>query len=292
VDFPLKKRWGGQDHGCWRVLDIRPETAFLAGHVPGAVSWPLAAPPPEGDSGPDGADVLPSIFLPPREVPLVVMADDQATADSWTSWLRQRGRPSVVAAVVGELPAGAPLEMGPSRARLWAPPPWLAAHQAILPPPAAGPVLDLACGSGRGAVWLAERGYRVTGIDWQPEALALGRQLASACGVQVRWVAGDLRQAATVPDGPWAVICNFRYLQRVLLARLPELLQPGGVALVRTFRHLPNYRGHPARRHRLERGELLRCWREAGCEILAHEESWDPDGRPAAGVVARRRCYR
>jgi SAM-dependent methyltransferase len=162
------------------------------------------------------------------------------------------------------------------------------AHEDLLPPAAAGPVLDLGCGSGRAAVWLAERGYRVTGIDWQPEALELGRELAASRGVHCTFTAGDLRDPETVMAGPWAVVLNFRYLERPLLAQVPSLLIPGGVCLLRTFRDAPGYAGHPHRRHRLERGELLKCFPAGQFSILAHEEGFDPDGRPAAGVAARR----
>ena len=159
-----------------------------------------------------------------------------------------------------------------------------------MPPPAAGPVLDLACGSGRAVVWLAQRGYRTLGIDWQPEALDLGRMLAQSQAVHCQFQSGDLRDLDNVPPGPWSVILNFRYLQRDLLATLPALLQPGGVALVRTFRHVARYEGHPHRKHRLDAGELLKTFPAGLCEIIAHEEGFDPDGRPAAGIVVRRKA--
>ena len=48
-------------------------------------------------------------------------------------------------------------------------------------------------GEGRNAVWLAERGWRVTAVDFSPVALEKGRRLAQARGVTVDWVLGDLR---------------------------------------------------------------------------------------------------
>lgn len=56
-----------------------------------------------------------------------------------------------------------------------------------------GSVLDLACGEGRNAIWLAERGWRATGVDFSGVALAKGRQLAAERGVEVRWVEADVR---------------------------------------------------------------------------------------------------
>ena len=58
-----------------------------------------------------------------------------------------------------------------------------------LPP---GRALDLACGEGRNAVWLAEQGWRVTGVDFSDVALAKARELAAARGVEADWVQADL----------------------------------------------------------------------------------------------------
>jgi SAM-dependent methyltransferase len=66
---------------------------------------------------------------------------------------------------------------------------FLVAEVATLAP---GRALDLACGEGRNAVWLAERGWRVTGVDFSEVALEKARGLADARGVQAEWVAADL----------------------------------------------------------------------------------------------------
>lgn len=224
---------------------------------------------------------------------LLVIGSGQAEIDRLGAHLGGRDRAQVTSLalspeVIEQLPPDLK-EVGPSTHCLWKPPEWLVQYLEFLPPPAAGPVLDLACGSGRACVWLAEKGYRVTGIDWQEEALALGRRLASSRRVSCRFVAGDLRRPEVVPPGPWAVVLNFRFRQPELLAVLPNLLQPGGVALVRTFRSAPGYTGHPNARYRLEPQELFRYFPAGSCEILAHEESHDSDGRPAAGIVARKK---
>jgi SAM-dependent methyltransferase len=271
-----------------RILDIRPAEEFTASHLPGAVSHPVTPPPPGAGADAHFERELPSIFLPPREVPLQVVGSVAGLATALAVHLQGRGRAPVSALAFGDLPRATVLVTGASRGHLWQPPPWLSAHAGLLPPPVKGRVLDLACGSGRAAVWLAERGYRVVGVDWQPEALALGRRLAASRRVSVAWRLSDLRQPAAWPPGPWAVVLNFRYLQRDLLRRLATELVPGGVAFVRTFRAAPGYVGHPQPRHRLVAGELCRAFPAGLCEILAHEESHDPDGRPAAGIVARR----
>ena len=64
-----------------------------------------------------------------------------------------------------------------------------AAEVGGLPP---GRALDLACGEGRNAVWLAERGWRVTGVDFSDVALAKAAELAAGRGVEVDWVVADV----------------------------------------------------------------------------------------------------
>jgi ubiquinone/menaquinone biosynthesis C-methylase UbiE len=59
---------------------------------------------------------------------------------------------------------------------------------AELPP---GRALDLACGEGRNAVWLASKGWETTGVDFSAVGLAKGRHLADAVGVEVTWIEAD-----------------------------------------------------------------------------------------------------
>jgi SAM-dependent methyltransferase len=66
---------------------------------------------------------------------------------------------------------------------------FLVAEVADLPP---GTALDLACGEGRNAVWLAERGWTVTAVDFSPVAVDRGRHLADARGVEVNYVLDDV----------------------------------------------------------------------------------------------------
>jgi 2-polyprenyl-3-methyl-5-hydroxy-6-metoxy-1,4-benzoquinol methylase len=57
---------------------------------------------------------------------------------------------------------------------------------------APGRALDVACGSGRNAVWLAARGWQVTGVDFSGVALEQARGLAAERGVDVEWVEADV----------------------------------------------------------------------------------------------------
>jgi SAM-dependent methyltransferase len=110
---------------------------------------------------------------------------------------------------------------------------FLVAEVGELPP---GRALDLACGSGRNAVWLAARGWTVTGVDFSGVALAQARALAAERGVEVEWVEGDLLEWRPA-DGAFDLVVVL-YLQvpaderRGILARAAAAVAPGGTLLV------------------------------------------------------------
>ncbi len=56
-----------------------------------------------------------------------------------------------------------------------------------------GPLLDLACGTGRMALRMAALGYQVTGVDITPEMIARARQKAAQQAISIDWVAADAR---------------------------------------------------------------------------------------------------
>ena len=83
--------------------------------------------------------------------------------------------------------------------------------------PSAGTALDLACGRGGAAVWLARRGLRVRGYDISPEALGQARDLAAlaGCASRCRFDVADLD--AGLPPGPAAdviVVSMYRDARR------------------------------------------------------------------------------
>ena len=55
-----------------------------------------------------------------------------------------------------------------------------------------GPAVDLGCGSGTDAIYLASKGFDVTAIDIAPTALSLGREKAERAGVKVRWLLANV----------------------------------------------------------------------------------------------------
>jgi SAM-dependent methyltransferase len=80
---------------------------------------------------------------------------------------------------------------------LWtAPNRFLVAETSDLP---AGRALDLATGEGRNAVWLAEQGWQVVGVEFSQVGLTKAEQLAADRGVEVDWVEADLLEARPEP---------------------------------------------------------------------------------------------
>jgi SAM-dependent methyltransferase len=104
-----------------------------------------------------------------------------------------------------------------------------------LEPVEPGTALDLGCGSGRHAVWLAERGWQVTAVDFSEEALRQALAHARAGGVDVQWVRGDVLDYQ--PPGSYQlVLIAYVHLppneRRALLERAGRAVAPGGVFLL------------------------------------------------------------
>jgi SAM-dependent methyltransferase len=102
-----------------------------------------------------------------------------------------------------------------------------------LPP---GRALDLACGMGRNAIWLAQRGWQVTAVDYSEVALVEARRRAAAHGVEVEWLLADVTE--WIPEAEsFDLVCVF-YLQlpaaerRAVLGQAARAVAPGGIVLV------------------------------------------------------------
>jgi SAM-dependent methyltransferase len=113
---------------------------------------------------------------------------------------------------------------------------FVAAELADLPP---GRALDLAAGEGRNTVWLAERGWRVTAVDFSRVGLEKGRKLSAARSVdeaQVEWIVADLRDYEPERDAYDLVLIAYLQvspqLRAVVLARAAAALVPGGTVFV------------------------------------------------------------
>jgi SAM-dependent methyltransferase len=110
--------------------------------------------------------------------------------------------------------------------------------------PAPGRAVDIGCGSGRDAVYLAKRGWRVTAVDFVDKALATAKQWAAEEGVQVEWVRGDVAELGRLGLAPgYDLLYDFGCIQGLpdaarhgAAAGLTELAAPGATLLVLAFK--------------------------------------------------------
>ncbi len=167
------------------------------------------------------------------------------------------------------------------------PDPWLLRATPFL---TQGSILDIACGRGRNALYLAERGFAVTGIDISDQGLKLLGQEVANRNLAVELLQWDLESLVSLPQGPFDVICEFFYFQRSLLPVIKDTLKAGGIAVLRTFSNAGDFPGGPDNPDIvLNPGELLDIF--AGWEVLLHEEGLEESrkkGGSLAGIVVRK----
>jgi tellurite methyltransferase len=120
-------------------------------------------------------------------------------------------------------------------------------NDTALPQPAGRVALDLACGAGRNAVWLAEQGWDVYGCDVSLEALRLAGKLAHERGVALKLYCAELDDYM-LPVNRFDLIVVFFYLQRKLFPQIRAALRPGGLLMYRTYLLGGEPASHPQRR--------------------------------------------
>ena len=150
-----------------------------------------------------------------------------------------------------------------------------------------GRALDLACGAGRNALWLAEHGWEVTAVDGAPSAIEILRSRAAERDLNVNAIVADLeKHEFEIASAEWDLVTICYYLQRDLFEPAKRGVAPGGVLIAIVHINEP---GEAVGGHRLRPGELQKYF--AGWEILYHNEGRANDAahrRAVAEIVARR----
>lgn len=114
------------------------------------------------------------------------------------------------------------------------PPAQVLAENAHLLPLAGGRALDLACGLGGNALFLARRGFRVDAVDISPVAIETLRSLAEHQGLSIRAWSEDVCTMVFPTEG-YRVIVVSRFLERSLAHSILRALEPGGLLFYQTF---------------------------------------------------------
>jgi len=169
------------------------------------------------------------------------------------------------------------MTLGPTR--------WLVDHAHVLP--ATGRALDVACGSGRNALWLAARGLDTLALDRNVTAVEGVRDAAAHDALPLVAEVVDLEvENATLPVAAFDIVVVVHYLHRPLFPALKAALRPGGLLVYETFTRAQAARGRPTNpAFLLESGELRQL--VAPFQILADREG-DFDGKMLASVIAAR----
>lgn len=256
-------------------VDLRDAAAHAQDRPVGAVRF-------------DVDDVLfRSYLLPPRHRPLVLVGGPADRIPLLVNALLAAGYPEVRHFTAAAWRAHLPVEKGPaSRLHLWEPAHALLDALALQAFPPGATALDVACGTGRNAVWLALQGFDVLAVDVLPDALDRARDRAARLGVALRTQQMDVEFPGALDDVRADLVCVVRFLDRALFGPLQRVVNPGGILVYETFTVDQLELGHPKNpKHLLHHDELAGVFPDL--ETLSYQEGFF-DGAHLARLVAHR----
>ena len=135
-----------------------------------------------------------------------------------------------------------------------------------------GEALDMACGTGTNSIYLAKKGFRVTGVDISREAVRLARIRAKREGLSnVTFKVLDLTRFSFKPERYSLIVCTY-FLDRKPFPRIRRSLRAGGLLIYETYNE--NYlkeRPDFNRNYLLKKGELLEAFGDM--EVLLYDET-------------------
>ncbi len=154
--------------------------------------------------------------------------------------------------------------------------------------PNKGKVLDIACGSGREATFLAQRGWQVTAIDNQMEAIGRCQNIARYNQVKINSFCLDIIQnPQQLSSDSFDLIIMFRFLHRPLFSHIQKWLKKDGFFVCETFSIEAAKFGKPRRRSLLLiPGELEQAFSNWTCS--PEKSRLLTDGRPLIGFQAQK----
>ena len=138
--------------------------------------------------------------------------------------------------------------------------------------PYEGTVLDMGMGEGRNAVFLAQKGYKVTGVDISSVAVKKAYLLAQEFGVKIKGVVASLQDYKIAPNSFDAIVC-FYYVDRSLVEKIKTWLKPNGILIYEAYttRERSKKKRDPLDEETyLKEQELLKLF--PGMRVLKYEE--------------------
>ncbi len=280
MDREVQQRWLRWHNTQQPLIDLRSNADFVRAHVVGATSLPFHE------------LRLRRHELPDRGGALFVCHDgDSSDAEAM---LRDWGYDvldvlPMTADDVTDLGSLVALESGARSRQLWQP-------NALLPRVineienhvATRCALDLACGSGRDSLYLAQRGWQVTAVDIQHDALQRLRLSAERASLSIDTICQNIeRDTPNLARESFDLIVVVRYLHRPLLPYLAQWLKRGGYLVYQQFHVDAAAYGKPrSSAYLLRSGELNEVYR--GWPTVIDEISRLDDGRPMVNFVARK----
>jgi tellurite methyltransferase len=148
--------------------------------------------------------------------------------------------------------------------------------------------LDLGCGGGRDAVFLAQNRINVMAIDRESKVLKRAKSLAQSCGASLKFKCCALGNKDCLPDTQFDLILGVRFLNRQIIPHLTDLLKPNGYLVWQTFVDNGEAINSPKNKNAiLDQGELAEVFESL--EIIVDRIDSLPDGRPVNSFIARKK---
>ncbi|MBN2865647.1 MAG: class I SAM-dependent methyltransferase [Thiotrichales bacterium] len=147
--------------------------------------------------------------------------------------------------------------------------------------------LDLGCGGGRDAVFLAKQGWQVSAIDNENRVIKRAKQLALRSGASVKFRCCDLKNTGCLTDQTFDLVMVMRFLNRDLFEPIKQRIKPGGWLVFQTFTEGVEKFGSPKNPNFiLKRDELSQVFKDF--KIITDRMETLSDGRPVVSFIAQK----